>query len=668
MSKVKPRHLYLAMKTFPLNRIDKSSAPTYSNRRRARALTDEEHNINLPYFFEYISSVMNNTSPSYWVRQQIRNTKRSLGYGDRLPHQSDEDDDGRSDIIMDSTTFNFVVPQPTKNKKYYEEMLMYRNKVRRLNYLRLKDSAGVRKTPKFIKQGKAYGIEIECYIPLSIIGVTTLENACPTCTSCAPGNRCTRQPNDFTDELNRFFNAKFEAMGIKNVQHTYDGSLDSNQEPASELRLYASTEFRVLCSEEDDFKNLNLLCQLLKRIGAKVDASCGLHVHFDQRHVPFTQYLTHVERLNNSLFALKQLVPKSRTTNDSYCSVTSFNLPVIDAYPDAEDIEYQMDDDDRITSGVENFINATVVGPNEGNSYDSFERTRNRNVIDLYREISVPTLKTKYIEMAKRLEANGLFLTPARYTAINTQCYFMTKTVEVRLHSGTVDYNKIYNWIQLLRKVIACSGLDSTSLAFQTLKSKAGGPTIADFLGLVGITSSTGLGEYWLRRWAKFNTENTNKQTQEWVVKVEDYERRLEREELSETSIAPLIAEAEDLDIVGAFCAEQLPTINFKAIETQATDGSQTQTLSNAGIVPRQMRMPRPQSRRRRNRLQQQAVDISRSYALERATEAPIQYTFIPTAQSAPVESMFTEAEIASIEADIESDFFGGEPPEGGTF
>lgn len=55
--------------------------------------------------------------------------------------------------------------------------------------------------------------------------------------------------------------------------------------------------------------------------------------------------------------------------------------------------------------------------------------------------------------------ANG-----SRYQGINPHSYYRHKTIEVRLHSGTVNAVKINNWIKLLVKIVNCP---DSSLNFQ---------------------------------------------------------------------------------------------------------------------------------------------------------------------------------------------------------
>jgi hypothetical protein len=49
-----------------------------------------------------------------------------------------------------------------------------------------------------------------------------------------------------------------------------------------------------------------------------------------------------------------------------------------------------------------------------------------------------------------------------RYMAINTQSLSKHSTIEIRLHSGTTDFNKISNWIKLCYSVSNCSKIKNT--------------------------------------------------------------------------------------------------------------------------------------------------------------------------------------------------------------
>jgi hypothetical protein len=143
-------------------------------------------------------------------------------------------------------------------------------------------------------------------------------------------------------------------------------------------------EVRVL-TRIDDMSNLEAVCKLLKKYGASVNKSCGLHVHIDARSFTSSRFI--VNRLAKALPLLKGMVPKSRLDN-RYC---------------IEDI---------------------------GRS--------------------------------------------SRYAKINPLAYSEHKTVEVRMHSGSTDFEKIKSWCQVLhsiafaRRMLKPEGLTLSKIA-QTL-------------------------------------------------------------------------------------------------------------------------------------------------------------------------------------------------------
>jgi hypothetical protein len=113
---------------------------------------------------------------------------------------------------------------------------------------------------------------------------------------------------------------------------------------------------------------LKTLCDSLNKFDAKVNKSCGLHVHLDSRNSdPNALYYNLVQ----SLPLLKTMVSKSRLRNQ-YCKLN-----------------------------------------------------KNKKVMN----------------------------TKCRYFAVNGQAYGRYRTIEVRLHNGTTDFNKINNWVQILSAI-----------------------------------------------------------------------------------------------------------------------------------------------------------------------------------------------------------------------
>jgi len=67
--------------------------------------------------------------------------------------------------------------------------------------------------------------------------------------------------------------------------------------------------------------------------------------------------------------------------------------------------------------------------------------------------------KSRLEEYAKRSQERDFEIakgTGDRYRGINATAYNKHKTIEIRIHSGTIDYIKVTNWIELLLSVVNC--------------------------------------------------------------------------------------------------------------------------------------------------------------------------------------------------------------------
>lgn len=145
----------------------------------------------------------------------------------------------------------------------------------------------------------------------------------------------------------------------------------------------------------EGLRQLELACEALNELGAKVNRKCGLHVHHDinDYSVEDTKnlYATYIkfEKIIDSF------LPNSRRgNNNNYCkSLTSINY-----------------------SG------------REESALKSLQRTKTMDDI------------------------KSLFST--RYLKLNIQSYVKYGTVEFRQHSGTTEYEKIYNWIILTQQMV----------------------------------------------------------------------------------------------------------------------------------------------------------------------------------------------------------------------
>lgn len=145
-----------------------------------------------------------------------------------------------------------------------------------------------------------FGVEIECMIPrLESHGLSDCGDE-----DCDSEDCRSRDSN--TDTRQRVADALMDAK-IKNVRLVNDGSVTSDER-------YCGLEIVVL-TRLDDLSNLERTCAVLQNLGAKIDASCGLHVHLDCRDGSGRLV---ANRLVRALPILSAMVPRTRTDN-FYC-------------------------------------------------------------------------------------------------------------------------------------------------------------------------------------------------------------------------------------------------------------------------------------------------------------------------------------------------------------
>lgn len=170
------------------------------------------------------------------------------------------------------------------------------------------------------------GVEIECLVPEDYVSINYFDSEveCETCSGS--GNNPDDTPcfhcdgngtiqNDDTEEESRDYDKLIYAIKkakIKGVSVKDDGSLQDE-------RGYRGCEITCL-TRISDMSNLEKLCKFLNKIGARVNNSCGLHVHLDMRHKNKLQALTIGQKITKTLPLLASIVPKSRR-NNIYCKL-----------------------------------------------------------------------------------------------------------------------------------------------------------------------------------------------------------------------------------------------------------------------------------------------------------------------------------------------------------
>lgn len=198
---------------------------------------------------------------------------------------------------------------------------------------------------------------------------TTYEMQSEPCDECH-GSGYVSNPNYSEGSGTEYHDSLAEMIRENKIKYCSvkeDGSLRCDPD-------YFPVEFTIL-TRLGDPSNLKKLCNLLSRLDAKVNRSCGLHVHLDARHLD-EDYVDGTIRNNfdRALPVLLSMVPITRREND-YCR------PVV--------------------AGVHS---------------------------------------------------------NQRYAAVNLSSYRKHKSIEIRLHSSTTDFDKIFNWSKLVHAIM-CSNI-----------------------------------------------------------------------------------------------------------------------------------------------------------------------------------------------------------------
>ena len=228
------------------------------------------------------------------------------------------------------------------------------------------DIFGNSPVPINIEAGKALGIEIECFIPMSESAIKDYFRKLKI-----PGVKATHDGSIRVPESSRErceYRCDGQAIELDDDGNELDTTHDCGECDGSGFSgntSFTAIEFRVLTSI-DDMSNLKTLCDALNHIDADVNKSCGLHVHLDMRGYKQLPKAI-LRRLVAALPMLKGMLPKSRIENQ-YCR---------------EDVS-------------------------------------SRN---------------------------------SRYAKINTQSFLKHRTIEVRMHSGSVNFEKISKWAKVLHSI-----------------------------------------------------------------------------------------------------------------------------------------------------------------------------------------------------------------------
>jgi hypothetical protein len=195
--------------------------------------------------------------------------------------------------------------------------------------------------------------------------------------------------------INKLIRALNDA-GIVCVGESYNHETRNHWKIVSDASVSGEMPFELVSPPlvgEAGLAQLKIACDILEQLGAKINKSCGLHIHFD---------------------------------------VSEFD---INAWKNLY-INY---------AKLEQIIDSIMPVSRRGNNNRFCQSLRVRNYEDKIR--NAETL----------LEIERSITDRSRYYKLNTQSYWRQRTVEFRQHSGTIEYGKVSNWILILSQMLEYS-------------------------------------------------------------------------------------------------------------------------------------------------------------------------------------------------------------------
>lgn len=115
------------------------------------------------------------------------------------------------------------------------------------------------------------------------------------------------------------------AAGLEILSESYNHDDAGHYKIVSDSSLNGNETNEVVSSPANDFADLKKVCTALKQIGAKVNKSCGLHVHIDAAGLS----PAHIARIVNNYVALYPLIAKGLAPSRLDNSFCRLNRPFV---------------------------------------------------------------------------------------------------------------------------------------------------------------------------------------------------------------------------------------------------------------------------------------------------------------------------------------------------
>ncbi|QHL87431.1 amidoligase enzyme [Nibribacter ruber] len=192
--------------------------------------------------------------------------------------------------------------------------------------------------------------------------------------------------------------AELAAAGISIEIEGYNHTTRNHWKLVTDASVSGQEAFELVSpvlQGEAGIEELKKVCQVLKRCNAKVNKSCGMHIHFGAADFGLAQWKNLFKNYLNYEGLIDSFMPVSRRgSNNMYCK-----------------------------SLLNRFSSKAAA----------------------YTAIEGCTTLEKIAE-----KVNG----QSRYSKLNVESFFRHGTVEFRQHSGTIEFEKVENWVRFLNNLI----------------------------------------------------------------------------------------------------------------------------------------------------------------------------------------------------------------------
>lgn len=187
------------------------------------------------------------------------------------------------------------------------------------------------------------------------------------------------------------------AAGINIQSEMYNHTRRNHWKIVSDSSISGSLGFEIVSpvlKGERGLAEAKKVCDVLTRVGAKVNKSCGFHVHIDAKNLSMNDWKNLYKNYITLETEIDSIMPTSRRANNNqYCKSLT-------------------------------------------NWCGSKERTFN------------------VIDNATTVQELSRSISNTRYVKVNAQSFVRHGTVEFRQHSGTVEFEKVSNWVRICGALI----------------------------------------------------------------------------------------------------------------------------------------------------------------------------------------------------------------------